>query len=35
LTVAIFFAFMSRTTNEIIPDPKRKIKTVRALAADW
>lgn len=35
LTVAIFFAFMSRRTSEIIADPKEKVKTVHALMADW
>lgn len=35
LTAAVFSAFMSRKTNEVIPDPRYKIKTVKALTADW
>lgn len=35
LAVAVFFAYMSRKTDEIIADPKHKIRNVRALATDW
>lgn len=33
--LAVFFAFMSRKSDEIIAYPKYKIKTVRTLTTDW
>ncbi len=35
LTVAVFFAFVSRKVDEIIPGAMDKIRVVKALGADW